>query len=209
MEEVKEPSHHHTTEVKVKGARGISLRACVAKAAGWTLEKANATTSQEANVNKAQWFKAICVVLNMRVTSRLFQGSRQYMWFSKPSPGLGRLRVVGLASQPTRKKSCFSHIWCWAELPLEWLWAACIAHFISSASLQIGKFWAFSANLHMSGDWRLFSICASNLLQFHVISQSEICKEFVFLDLLAMASYNEPSFKNNMCNYSLNCSYLQ
>ena len=57
MEAVKEPCHHHsdhTTEVKVKRARGISLRACVAKAAGWTLEKANSTTSQEANVNKAQ-----------------------------------------------------------------------------------------------------------------------------------------------------------
>ena len=54
MEEVKDPCHQPTTEVKVKRTRGISLRVCVAKAAGWTLEKANATTSQEANVNKAQ-----------------------------------------------------------------------------------------------------------------------------------------------------------
>ena len=38
--------------VKVKTSRGISLRACVAKAAGWTLEKANATPIQEASINK-------------------------------------------------------------------------------------------------------------------------------------------------------------
>ena len=29
----------------------------------------------------------------------LFQGSMKYVRFSKPPPGLGRLRVVGLASQ--------------------------------------------------------------------------------------------------------------
>lgn len=32
--------------------RGISLKACVAKAAGWTLEKAKHTTSPEVNDNK-------------------------------------------------------------------------------------------------------------------------------------------------------------
>ena len=42
-----------TKEVKTKGARGISLRACVAKVTSWTLEKANSTTSQEASINKA------------------------------------------------------------------------------------------------------------------------------------------------------------
>ena len=40
------------TLAKAKISRGISLRACVAKAAGWTLEKANALPIQEANINK-------------------------------------------------------------------------------------------------------------------------------------------------------------
>ena len=52
MENVKNPCDGKTKETKAKGARGISLRACVAKAAGWTLEKSNSTTSQEANINK-------------------------------------------------------------------------------------------------------------------------------------------------------------
>ena len=54
MEEVKDPCPQPTTEVKVKRTKGISLRVCVAKAAGWTLEKANSSTSQEANINKVQ-----------------------------------------------------------------------------------------------------------------------------------------------------------
>ena len=54
MENVENYSNGKAREVKIKGARGISLRACVAKAAGWTLEKANSTTSQEASTNKAQ-----------------------------------------------------------------------------------------------------------------------------------------------------------
>ena len=41
-----------TSLVKVKTSREISLRACVAKAAGWTLEKANAIPSQEASIDK-------------------------------------------------------------------------------------------------------------------------------------------------------------
>jgi hypothetical protein len=52
MEGVKGPSYVEMREIKLKIARGISLRACVAKAAGWTLQKANSTTSQEANINK-------------------------------------------------------------------------------------------------------------------------------------------------------------
>ena len=44
------------TLAKAKVSRGISLRACVAKAAGWTLEKANALPIQEANINKTSWF---------------------------------------------------------------------------------------------------------------------------------------------------------
>ena len=40
------------TLAKAKVSRGISLRACVAKAAGWTLEKANAPPIQEASINK-------------------------------------------------------------------------------------------------------------------------------------------------------------
>ena len=52
MENVKDCSDGKTKEVKTKGARGISLRACVTKAAGWTLEKANSTMSQDTNINK-------------------------------------------------------------------------------------------------------------------------------------------------------------
>ena len=54
MKNVEDPSNGKAREVKIKGARGISLRACVAKAAGWTLEKANSATSQEASINKTQ-----------------------------------------------------------------------------------------------------------------------------------------------------------
>ena len=53
MENAEDSRDGNTKEVKKKSARGISLRACVAKAAGWTLEKANSTTSQEASINKA------------------------------------------------------------------------------------------------------------------------------------------------------------
>ena len=52
MDMVEDPSKSKTKEVKIKGARGISLRACVAKAAGWTLEKANASLVQKASINK-------------------------------------------------------------------------------------------------------------------------------------------------------------
>jgi hypothetical protein len=54
MENVEDSCNDKKKEVKVKRARGMSLRACVAKAAGWTLEKANSSTSQEANINKVQ-----------------------------------------------------------------------------------------------------------------------------------------------------------
>ena len=53
MKNVKDSGDGKTKEVKTKGARGISLRACVAKAVGWTLEKSNSTTNQGANINKA------------------------------------------------------------------------------------------------------------------------------------------------------------
>ena len=52
MDMVEDPSKSKTKEVKIKGAWGISLRACVAKAAGWTLEKANASLVQKASINK-------------------------------------------------------------------------------------------------------------------------------------------------------------
>ena len=52
MENVEGSSSGKAREVKIKGARGTSLKACVAKAADWTLEKANSSTSQEANINK-------------------------------------------------------------------------------------------------------------------------------------------------------------
>ena len=53
MKKVEDSRDGETKEVKTKCAKEISLRACVAKAAGWTLEKANSTTSQEASINKA------------------------------------------------------------------------------------------------------------------------------------------------------------
>ena len=46
MEKVEDPRVGETKEVRPKGARGMSLKACVAKAAGWTLEKANAKLPQ-------------------------------------------------------------------------------------------------------------------------------------------------------------------
>ena len=51
MEKVEDPQDGKTKAVKPKGTRGISLRVCVAKAAGWTLEKANSTTNQETIIN--------------------------------------------------------------------------------------------------------------------------------------------------------------
>ena len=53
MDNVKDSGDGKAKEAKIKGARGISLRACVAKAAGWIVEKSNSTTSQEAPNNKA------------------------------------------------------------------------------------------------------------------------------------------------------------
>ena len=40
------------TSAKTKVSRGRSLRACVAKVAGWTLEKANDLPIQEYYINK-------------------------------------------------------------------------------------------------------------------------------------------------------------
>ena len=54
MENVGDSSNGKAREVKIKGVRGISLRACIAKAASWTLEKANSSTSQKAGTNKTQ-----------------------------------------------------------------------------------------------------------------------------------------------------------
>jgi hypothetical protein len=52
MEKEENSSNGKVKERMIKGARRISLKACVAKAAGWTLEKANSCTSQEATTNK-------------------------------------------------------------------------------------------------------------------------------------------------------------
>ena len=57
MNNVKDSGDGKTKEAKTKGVRGISLRACVAKAAGWTLEKSNSSTSQKAHNNKANRVK--------------------------------------------------------------------------------------------------------------------------------------------------------
>ena len=59
---MEDSSNGNEKEARIKGVRGISLRACVAKAAGWTLEKANFATSQEATTSKqsdSKWFEHI------------------------------------------------------------------------------------------------------------------------------------------------------
>ena len=48
----------------------------------------------------------IWVSLDMKVTIQVIQSSMKCMWFSKPSPGLGRLRVVGLASHHCWRLGC-------------------------------------------------------------------------------------------------------
>ena len=68
MENVKDSRDVETRKIKTKGARGISLRACVAKAAGWTLEKANATSSQEASINKISWLWMMWMSPDMEAT---------------------------------------------------------------------------------------------------------------------------------------------
>ena len=52
MEKAEDSSNGQGTKRIIKGQRGISLRACVAKAAGWTLEKANEAQAKEATINK-------------------------------------------------------------------------------------------------------------------------------------------------------------
>ena len=52
MEKAEDSSKGQLTKRIIKGQRGISLRACVAKATGWTLEKANAAQAKEATINK-------------------------------------------------------------------------------------------------------------------------------------------------------------
>ena len=52
MEKVEDSSFGIVKERMIKGQREISLSTCVAKAASWTLEKANSATSQEATINK-------------------------------------------------------------------------------------------------------------------------------------------------------------
>ena len=61
MENIKDSNDGKTKEVKTKGTRGVSLRACVAKAAGWTLEKANSTMSEDTNINKTPWIQVTMV----------------------------------------------------------------------------------------------------------------------------------------------------
>ena len=53
MGKVDDPRDGETKEVRPKVARGMSLKACVATAAGWTLEKANPTANQATSINKA------------------------------------------------------------------------------------------------------------------------------------------------------------
>ena len=78
---VMESANHSLTEVKstngktlakAKVSRGISLRACVARAAGWTLEKANALPSQEASMNKTSWLYGKREPIEIEVTFHFY-----------------------------------------------------------------------------------------------------------------------------------------
>ena len=52
MEKVEGFRDGQTKEVESKYAREKSLRACVAKAKGWTLEKSNSSPIHETSINK-------------------------------------------------------------------------------------------------------------------------------------------------------------
>ena len=56
MEKVEDFRDDKTKEVGLKGARGKSLKACVAKAKGWTFEKDNSSPIHETSINKMTWF---------------------------------------------------------------------------------------------------------------------------------------------------------
>ena len=91
MESVKDSRDVETREVKTKMARGISLRACVAKAVGWTLEKANSIISQEASINKTPWFKVMWVPSDMEVT---FQATTSFYGVHVILKPITRTRVL-------------------------------------------------------------------------------------------------------------------
>ena len=55
-------------------SRGISLKACVAKAAGWTLEMANALPIQEASINKTLWLWVSWKLIDIEVTFHVTTG---------------------------------------------------------------------------------------------------------------------------------------
>ena len=111
MENVEDACNGKEKEVKIKRVRGMSLRACVAKAAGWTLEKSQSTTSQEANSNKAKWIEMTWVCWTWEWQFNSHQGYEECVWFSNPSLGLGRLRVVGLASHSYTYFVLFIALW--------------------------------------------------------------------------------------------------
>ena len=52
MDSVKESRDGETNKIDNKRARGMSLRACVATAAAWTLEGTNALPIQKVSINK-------------------------------------------------------------------------------------------------------------------------------------------------------------
>ena len=51
----KAKSVENNSLAKAKISRGLSAKACVAKAMTWTLEMANALPSHEASISKAPW----------------------------------------------------------------------------------------------------------------------------------------------------------
>ena len=73
MENVGDSGDGKAKEAKTKGVRRISLKVCVAKAAGWTLEKANPATSQEASINKTQWLNDVGVLKHENCISSYFE----------------------------------------------------------------------------------------------------------------------------------------
>ena len=118
MENVEDSRNGKEKEVEIKRVRGMSLRACVAKAAGWTLEKSQSTTSQEANSNKAKWIDMTWVCWTWEWQFNSLQGYEECVWFANPSLGVGRLRVVGLASHHLNRFTHESNEWSWVTFLL-------------------------------------------------------------------------------------------
>ena len=60
-------STREKTSAKTKVSRGSTLRAFVAKAAGWTFEKANDLPIQDDYINKTSWLEVSCELIEVKL----------------------------------------------------------------------------------------------------------------------------------------------